>query len=89
MTPISFTPTGCVYLRATNDKNGNPRRGWLFINQLPGYRDTHVFVNEGYKGIDSVPAEWRPIALHATGLNVTLREYKRWLDVAAVVQVDQ
>ena len=80
---LLFTPTGCVYLKAKNDTNGNPRRGWLFINQSPGYRDTHVFIDEGYAGIDSVPADWRSLALHATELDVTPRQYKHWLAIAS------
>ena len=78
---LSFTPTGCVYLRTENDKNGNPRRGWLFINQSPGYCDTHVFINEGYNGINSVPTEWEPLARAATSLEVTPREYRNCLAI--------
>lgn len=36
-----------IYINAGNDKNGNPRRGWLIAADDGEITD---FVNEGYEG---------------------------------------
>lgn len=36
-----------LYLDAGNDKNGNPRRGWLLVSSDGTFYD---FVDEGYSG---------------------------------------
>ncbi len=36
-----------IKIRATNDRNGNPRRGWLVYTNRGDFRG---FVDEGYSG---------------------------------------
>lgn len=50
--------TTILYLKSTNDINGNPRRGWLVVQP-----DVIKFVDEGYAG---------PHALREAGFDLTI-----------------
>jgi len=44
-----------IYLRAPQDRNGNPRRGWiLFDREAPG--EAGRFIDEGYRGRGALSA---------------------------------
>ena len=64
-------------LRAPNDRNGNPRRLFLVVStkdgNLVGVHD------EGYKGRDCVPTEYREAARMAYTVDIGASEYKEWL----------
>lgn len=75
MTP----PLVCVHLCAPNDRNGNPRRAFLFINE----HNAAVFLwPESYAGPDCVLQSLRPLAHRATRINVSAGELRSWLKSA-------
>lgn len=39
-----------IYVRTKNDRNGNPRRGWI----IPAENGRKMFVDEGYRGRDAL-----------------------------------
>ena len=63
-----------IYLAATNDTNGNPRRAWI------EFRDglAIAFYEEGYVGTAALPEELRKQSYLAPRINVTPTELKRW-----------
>ena len=70
----------CVYLCAPNDRNGNPRRAWVFTDMSQDMslgRFREVFF-EGYEG---APTFWsdreRESANGAMRINVSVKEWKR------------
>lgn len=70
--------TQAIYVKAPNDRNGNPRRGWIFV-ESDGRKWWH---EEGYAGISSVEpkirAEYlRQVADDGIVINVTATEYNR------------
>jgi len=51
-----------VRVTCTNDKNGNPRRGWLVMSwSLARGGKFEGFVDEGYIGSSAIPAELRSL----------------------------
>jgi len=56
-----------IYIKAPNDVNGNPRRGWIVEDG-----STHVV---GYEGTDALPEEHREKMCIA--INVQAKEFKR------------
>lgn len=67
----------CVYLCAPNDRNGNPRRAWVFTD---ADMSREAFF-EGYEGFLGVSRFWtdaeRALADSAMKINVTFKEWKR------------
>ncbi|MFC4507040.1 MULTISPECIES: hypothetical protein [Streptomyces] len=66
-----------IYIAASNDQNGNPRRGWLLHNAPTGV--PFRFVNEGYAGNEALrEAGFNPDALPIVErIRVPAREYRR------------
>ena len=68
----------CVYLCTTNDRNGAPRRAWVFWDDDARYRE--VFF-EGYRGFSAVADEVYPtrrdLMTSAMKVNVTVKEWRR------------
>ena len=68
-----------VKLCAPNDRNGNPRRGWLVYET--GQPDQHpsgtllAFVEEGYMGRDALAGAY-PTARELCSLNVPYSEIR-------------
>ena len=68
----------CLRVSATNDRNGNPRRAYVFIND---HGDIYRVVNEGYAGIGAIK-EYLTDEVTGTKhyypgtINVTPREYR-------------
>lgn len=59
------------HLCTNNDRNGNPRRLYVLINE--GQR---VAVwDEGYSGYQAVPGIWRDAAYDAERVNITTKLY--------------
>jgi hypothetical protein len=69
-----------IYLATTNDRNGNPRRGWLIVETTTGA--SVEFVDEGYLGHAALVKRYGPntgarLAQTAVGrINVTPGEYR-------------
>lgn len=62
-----------IYVCAPNDRNGNPRRGWLFVGESG--TEWH---EEGYAGVLAIRADYlRDIARDAPRVNVGAGEYRR------------
>jgi len=71
-------PHFMIYLCASNDANGNPRRAWVTFNSncMP-----LAFYEGGANGWDSIPDdEIRGLALIAPRINVTVNELNSWRD---------
>jgi hypothetical protein len=69
-------PHFMIYLCASNDANGNPRRAWVAFNSdgMP-----LAFYEEDYSGANSIPDdEIRGLALIAPRINVTVSEFNSW-----------
>lgn len=49
-----------VKIEADNDRNGNPRRGWLVYDQTGTYA---AFVDEGYRGEQALRAEFSNVTV--------------------------
>jgi hypothetical protein len=64
-----------IHLAASNDRNGNPRRGYLVLNE---YGVAVAFYDEGYSGCHAVPEELRPAASRAPRINVSATELRSW-----------
>lgn len=62
------------HMCADNDKNGNPRRIYALIDEEGYYVAAW---DEGYKGSDAVPGEWRRAAYHAERARISVKEYNR------------
>jgi len=63
-----------IKVNAGNDRNGNPRRGWLYIG-----RRGSKFFDEGYLGTGAVPPSLRSAARDAPELEITPRQYRALL----------
>jgi hypothetical protein len=67
----------CIkHMCADNDHNGNPRRVYALIDEEGYYLAAW---DEGYRGSDAVPGEWRRAAYHAERARISVREYSRIL----------
>ncbi len=64
--------TTAIYLRAKNDPNGNPQRGWLVMGD-----EGITFYKEGHKGIHAVPKRYHNAAMDAPWIETTRSEYHR------------
>jgi hypothetical protein len=60
---------------AQNDVNGNPRRVYVLENQ---YGMVAAW-DEGYLGDHAVPGMWRKEAYDAEHVNVSVRDYRKFL----------
>ena len=70
-----------LYIRTANDANGNPRRGWLFLDG-----DRREWHEEGYAGVQAFRAQWlQSLAVDALTVNVTPSEYRRLKKTATVL----
>lgn len=63
-----------VYVKATNDAYGNPRRGWIIPAATRDRSD--VFVDEGYMGRDALYT-YLLMPMEDAGLSTTRYEYDR------------
>ncbi len=61
-----------VKVNAGNDRNGNPRRGWLLL----GAGGRSAFFDEGYQGSGAIPKQYRHLAVDAPELEITPRQYR-------------
>ena len=68
-----------VYLKASNDSNGNPRRLFLLL----GEGEALAVWDEGYHGSDAVPGALRERAYQSQAFPVAVGagEYRRLLEV--------
>lgn len=62
-----------VYIRTTNDTNGNPRRGWMIVNPDG---TTAGFVDEGYTGYPAVRERFPDAVEVSHALEVTPATYR-------------
>jgi hypothetical protein len=70
-----------IYICAPNDRNGNPRRGWLFTTG----EWLHEWHEEGFEGQLAIRADYlRDIASMAPRVNVSAREFNRLRKVHTV-----
>jgi hypothetical protein len=67
--------TVMIHLCAPNDRNGNPRRLFLELNEC-GCAVRHWL--EGYKGSSCVPDGLRKAAAMAVRINVSASEWNSW-----------
>jgi hypothetical protein len=65
-----------LHLCAKNDTNGNPRRAYVLSNEEGQYV---AIWDEGYKGSDAVPGEFRDAAYLSQRFDVTVTEYNKLL----------
>ena len=68
--------TEILHLCAKNDLNGNPRRLYVMSNEEGKYIAAW---DEGYKGSDAVPGEFRKDAYLSQRFDVTVTEYNKLL----------
>lgn len=61
-----------VYVAATNNKMGNPRRGWVIVGAYTG--DTLNFIDEGNHGWQALRNEY-PGIVETGRLEITVRQY--------------
>lgn len=76
-----------VYIAAKNDKNGNPRRGWVHYSPdgIPV-----AFYCEGYSSHGAIPEEVQRANLPETGrFNVLPVEYNYWMKWEAKRQLEK
>lgn len=79
-----------VKISAPNDRNGNPRRGWLVydVREQAGRigecadSDLVAFVDEGYRGIGALRARF-PRAHVLSEVSVSVAEYRAAAKAAA------
>lgn len=64
-----------VYMNAGNDRNGNPRRGWLVLDSDTG--EALDYVDEGYLGPAAL-ALAHPGAVSSPRIMVTPAERRGW-----------
>jgi hypothetical protein len=71
-----------AYVRATNDRSGNPRRGWVIYDHINYHRDRTLrrayaidFIDEEYSGREAL-RETYPNAIEVGPLGITPVEYK-------------
>ena len=48
-----------IYIDAGNDRNGNPKRGWIIADDDGGFKD---FIDEGFGGIGNLRQVYGQIA---------------------------
>jgi hypothetical protein len=76
-----------IYITAQNDRNGNPRRGWIIVDDSGVTVD---FVDEGYSGREALAAAGYPRTHDTSRVEVTPREYasrvKRARDTARMMK---
>lgn len=72
---MTQTPTLAVYIDANNDRNGNPRRGWMVVDQDG---NTLAFVDEDYSGRASLTRRF-PGVPETGRIAVTPGEYRSML----------
>jgi len=68
--------TNILHVCAKNDVNGNPRRAYVLSNDEGAYV---AIWDEGYKGSDAVPGDFRDAAYLSQRFDVTVTEYKQLL----------
>jgi hypothetical protein len=82
------TVTVATYIRTTNTRSGNPRRGWIVREVIPGQpyaAGEASFVDEGYEGTSALHDAF-PGAVITCSVDVTPQEYRervRRAEVAA------
>tara|TARA_R100001443_G_scaffold24192_1_gene36370 strand:+ start:48 stop:254 length:207 start_codon:yes stop_codon:yes gene_type:complete len=62
-----------IFLKSTNDVNGNPRRSWIELDEN-GIKK-NVFY-EGYRGYNAVPERIREQSKSCIEIRVSIKEYK-------------
>lgn len=72
-----------IHLCAPSDRNGNPRRAFLLINDD---NNPAGLWPEGYDGHHAVPGLYRQLAANAVRINVSAGELKAWLASAVAVK---
>lgn len=72
-----------IKINALNDRNGNPRRGWVILNTAEGYTAVVDFCDEGYNGTAAVTEKGYPRSLaDAPEFIVPAAEYRQLLRLA-------
>jgi hypothetical protein len=67
-----------IRIKCVNDKNGNPRRGWISIETLPDGDRLKIFHDEGYSGYGALPPRMRsPLQPESATLRVNVGTYNR------------
>lgn len=64
-----------VYIATKNDRNGNPRRGWIVMDQSG---EAVRFVEEGYRGNGALADAGLPDIPATSRLDVTPGEFAGW-----------
>ena len=68
-----------IHLCAPNDTQGNPRRSWILLNEHGLAVDCF---DEGYSGLNAVPAELGQQRATAPSIRVAVRELNAWRNTA-------
>ena len=75
-----------LYLCAPNDRNGNPQRAWVYLDDAGIACD---YFNEGYSGTAAVPEHLRQWQLVAPRINVSAKELRSWEKAAKAVSAER
>jgi hypothetical protein len=69
----------CVYLCAPNDRNGAPRRAWVFTIGWQGqFREVYFEDYAGFAGVaEQLTEDRKRMASGAMKVNVSVKEWKR------------
>jgi hypothetical protein len=62
-----------IFLKSTNDVNGNPRRSWIELDEN-GIKKNIFY--EGCRGYNAVPERIREQAKRCIEIRVSIKEYK-------------
>ena len=65
-----------IYLCASNDTNGNPRRGWF---EIDGFGRAQSYWSEGYAGSGVLPERLKNASFSTPRINVSAKELKSWI----------
>ena len=74
-----------IKINAKNDRNGNPRRGWIILDTRNGYTVATDFCDEGYNGSAAVTSKGYSRSLaDAPEIVVVPGEYRRMIKAFTV-----
>ena len=74
--------TAIIHFQANNDRNGNPRRVYVLLDdqiRQDGSYEALAAWDEGYSGYNAVPGDFRNKARIANTCDCSIKEYKEWL----------
>lgn len=62
-----------IFIKSTNDVNGNPRRAWIELDENGAKKNVFEI---GYMGFNAVPERIREQAKRCIEIRVSIKEYK-------------